>query len=196
MMMFIPVIAVAVNHHVTVARNMWAFKQSFPLRFVWIGALMYTAASFQGATQALRPVQTVVHFTHYTVGHAHLGVYGFVSLILFGSIYYIMPRLLGRQWPYQSLVSLHFWLTVVGFAIYFVALTVGGVKQGYAMIDPARPFADSVRLLYPYLVSRSAGGALMTLGHLLFAFNFLALIITARKPQPIDMTGATQPAAS
>lgn len=196
MMMFVPVIAVAINHHVTVARNLWAFRQSFPLRFVWIGALGYTAASFQGATQALRPVQTVVHFTQYTVAHAHLGVYGFVSLVLFGSIYYIMPRSVGRQWPYPRFITAHFWLTVVGFGIYFVGLTIGGVRQGLAMIDATRPFADSVRLLYPYLVWRSIGGGLMTLGHFLFAVNFVRLLAGAREPQRIDKDAASVPAVA
>lgn len=183
MMMIVPVVAVAINHHVTVARNLGALR-SIPLRFVWIGALMYTLASLQGATQALRPVQTVVHFTHYTVAHAHLGVYGFVSLVLFGSIYHIMPRMIGAQWPYPRLIAVHFWLTAVGFIIYFVALTVGGIGQGRAMLDAARPFADSVILLKPYLVSRSLGGTLMTLGHLLFAFNFFVLLSRARRHAP------------
>ena len=184
MMMIIPVVAVAINHHVTVARNLWALRQSLPLRFVWIGALMYTLASLQGATQALRPVQTVVHFTQYTVAHAHLGAYGFVSLVLFGSIYHIMPRMTGTQWPYPRLIATHFWLTIVGFAIYFAALTVGGIEQGRAMLNASRPFADSVILLKPYLVSRSAGGTLMTLGHFLFALNFFVLLARARQHAP------------
>lgn len=196
MMMFVPVIAVAINHHVTVARNFGVFRRSIPLRFVSIGALMYTAASFQGATQALRPVQTVVHFTHYTVAHAHLGAYGFVSLIMFGGIYYVMPRLLGRQWPYPALIPVHFWLTVVGFAIYFVGLTIGGIRQGYAMLDAARPFADSVRLLQPYLESRSFGGALMTLGHLVFAFNFAVMLVRRGRSVPIDSAATTVPAVA
>lgn len=193
MMMFIPVIAVAINHHVTVARNLWAFKQSLPLRFISIGALGYTLASFQGSTQALRPVQTVVHFTHYTVAHAHLGLYGFVSMVVFGAVYYMMPRIVGRPWPYAPLIALHFWLAIVGFAIYFVALTIGGIRQGYAMLDAARPFADSVRLLYPYLVSRSIGGALMTAGHFVFATHFLLLLARARAPQ---QEGAVAPPAA
>src|SRR3546814_3674639 len=53
-MMFVPVIAVAINQHVTVATNMWAFKESMSLRFVWIGALMYTLSSFQGSIEAIR----------------------------------------------------------------------------------------------------------------------------------------------
>ncbi|MGS1012984.1 cbb3-type cytochrome c oxidase subunit I [Rhodanobacter sp. UC4450_H17] len=192
MMMIVSVVAVAINHHVTVARNLWALRDSTPLRFVWLGALSYTIVSLQGSTEALRPVQTVVHFTQYTIAHAHLGVYGFVSLVLFGSIYHIMPRMIGAQWPYPRLIPVHFWLTIVGFAIYFTALTIGGIEQGYAMIDASRPFADSVILLRPYLISRSVGGSLMTLGHLVFALNFFVLLARSRLHAP----GQTMPVAA
>lgn len=150
-MMFVPVIAVAINQHVLVARNLWALKESVPLRFISLGALFYTLASFQGSIEALRSINSVTHFTHYTVAHAHLGVYGFVSLILFGAIYYILPRATGRHWPWPAAIAAHFWLVVIGFLIYFVALTAGGIFQGLAMLDATRPFADSVRVTIPYL---------------------------------------------
>jgi cytochrome c oxidase cbb3-type subunit 1 len=121
--------------------------------------------------QALRSVNTVTHFTHYTVAHAHLGMYGFFSLIMFGSIYFIVPRLTGRDWPYPKAISAHFWLVFIGFAVYFIPLSIGGWLQGLAMLDAARPFMDSVNLTKPYLVWRSIGGGLMTLGHLIFAIH-------------------------
>src|SRR3546814_5248350 len=70
-MMFIPVIAVAINQHVTVARNLWAVKQSIALRFIWLGAICYTLASFEGSLEALRSVNTVTHFTQFKIGRAH-----------------------------------------------------------------------------------------------------------------------------
>jgi len=179
-MMFIPVIAVAVNQHVTVAQNMWAFKQSMALRFVWTGALMYTAASFQGSIEAVRSVNSITHFTHYTVGHAHLGAYAFVSVVLFGAFYYMMPHLTGKRWPWPKLISLHYWLTVVGFAIYFLTLTVGGFFQGMELLDPDVAFADITRNILPYLEGRSLGGTMMTLGHIILGIHFFALLLAKR----------------
>jgi cytochrome c oxidase cbb3-type subunit I len=176
-MMFIPVIAVAINQHVLWMSNLDAFRASVPLRFVAIGALMYTAASFQGSLEALRAMNSVTHFTHYTIAHAHLGAYGFVSLVLFGGLYYVVPRLVGRVWPLPRLIHLHFWLVVVGFAIYFVSLTVGGWLQGQAMLDPARDWLASMELTRPYLMGRSVGGTLMVLGHLVFAVNMGAILL-------------------
>ncbi len=175
MMMVIPVFAVAVNQHMTVLGNFRALIYSPTLRFIVLGAMMYTAASVQGSMEALRAVNTITHFTHYTVAHAHLGLYGFFSMIMFGSIYFIMPRVMNWEWPYPRLISLHFWLVLVGFAIYFIGLSIGGWLQGLAMLDAKTPFMQSVTLTLPYLKARSVGGSFMTLGHLVFAAHFFAM---------------------
>jgi cytochrome c oxidase cbb3-type subunit 1 len=176
-MMLIPVIAVAVNHHMTVAKHWRLLLYSPTLRFVTLGAVAYTLSSVQGSLQALRSVNAVTHFTHYTVAHAHLGLYGFFSLVMFGSIYFILPRLTGRDWPYPRAISAHFWLVFMGFAIYFIPLSIGGWLQGLAMLDASRPFMDSVALTIPYLEARSLGGALMTLGHLVFVAHAIAALV-------------------
>lgn len=143
---------------------------------------MYTLASFQGSIEALRSVNSITHFTHYTVGHAHLGAYAFVSIVMFGAAYHIMPRMMGRDFANPGLIRLHFWLVVVGFAIYFFALTIGGLLQGLAMLDATRSFAESVILTKPYLEARSVGGTMMTLGHILFAINVIGIL---RKPRAV-----------
>jgi cytochrome c oxidase cbb3-type subunit 1 len=175
MMMVIPVFAVAVNQHMTVLGNFRALIYSPTLRFIVLGAMMYTAASVQGSLEALRAVNTITHFTHYTVAHAHLGLYGFFSMVMFGSIYFIMPRVMNWEWPYPKLISLHFWLVLIGFGIYFIWLSIGGWLQGLAMLDEKTPFMESVALTLPYLQARSIGGGLMTLGHLVFAAHFFAM---------------------
>jgi cytochrome c oxidase cbb3-type subunit 1 len=176
-MMCIPVLAVAVNQHMTVLGNFRALRHSPTLRFIVLGAMMYTLASVQGSMESLRSVNTITHFTHYTVAHAHLGLYGFFSFVMFGAIYFVMPRITSWEWPFPRLISVHFWLVTGGFAVYLIWLTIGGWLQGMAMLDEARPFMDSVKLTLPYLQARSIGGALMTLGHLVFAFHFLAMAL-------------------
>ncbi|HEX7046783.1 MAG TPA: cbb3-type cytochrome c oxidase subunit I [Gammaproteobacteria bacterium] len=176
-MMAVPVITVAINHHGTMMGSFGKLKTSPTLRFVWIGSLMYTVASLQGSIEALRSVNVITHFTHYTVGHAHLGLYGFLSFILFGAIYFAMPRLMAWEWPSRRLISLHFWLASGGILVYVVALSVGGWLQGLALIDGSVPFMDSVRLTIPYLEARSIGGAMMTAGHIVFAAHFLMVLL-------------------
>src|SRR3546814_8608098 len=120
-----------------------------------LGGMMYTLSSAQGSFEALRAVNTVTHFTHFTVAHAHLGMYGFVSMVMFGAMYFSMPRIVSREWPFPKLIALHFWLVVIGFAIYFVTLTIAGVLQGFRMLDETQPFIESVRVTLPWQIGRA-----------------------------------------
>ncbi|OJY25282.1 MAG: hypothetical protein BGO98_03965 [Myxococcales bacterium 68-20] len=180
-MMAIPVLAVAINHHVTMRGRFGTLKHSPTLRFVVVGALMYTATSFEGCLESIRALNRITHFTHFTVGHAHMGLYGFVSMELFGAVYFMLPRLVDREWPYPKLIRAHFWLALGGLIVYVGALSIGGILQGLALLDKARPFLDSVHVTVPYLHARSVGGVLMTLGHFVFAYHAWAMT-TGRGP--------------
>lgn len=177
MMMIIPVMAFSVNQHLTMRGHFKTMYYSPTLRFIVFGAVMYTMSSLQGSFEALRSVSTVAHFTHFTVAHAHLGLYAFFSLTMFGAIYFVMPRVMSWEWPHPKLIALHFWLVVVGFAIYFITLSIGGWLQGLMMLDASKPFMDSVLVTIPYLEGRTIGGAIMTLGHLVFALHFVLMAL-------------------
>jgi cytochrome c oxidase cbb3-type subunit 1 len=175
-LMFIPVIAVAINHHLTMVGHFGKLKFSPTLRFVVFGAMCYTAVSFQGSIQALRSFNEISHFTHYTIGHAHLGVYAFVTMILFGAIYYIMPRLLRWEWPYPILIKFHFWLVALGITLYIIAMQIGGIIEGLYMNDASRPFIEAVEVTKPYLFTRSVAGVIILLGHLFFIYIFILMV--------------------
>lgn len=108
-------------------------------------------------------------------------MYGFVSMVLFGGIYFALPRVLDVKWPKPALISLHFWLVVAGFATYIVLLSIGGVLQGLTLLDGATPFIESVKVTRPWLIGRSVGGALMTMGHIVFAVHFWLALRAAEK---------------
>lgn len=198
MMMIIPVAAFTINMAGTMWGRMHLARWSPTLRFMMFGGLMYMLSSLQGSFEALRSVNQITHFTHFTVAHAHLGAYGFVTMVLFGAIYFMLPRVLHWEWPYPRLISLHFWLAAIGIGIYFVGLTIGGWLQGLAMLDASRPFMDSVAVTIPWLQWRSVGGALMVASHLIFVGHFLAMVLRfgpqragaalfAAQPQPMEL---------
>lgn len=173
MMMLIPVLAVAINHHMTMRGHFHRLRYSPALRFTVFGAIAYTLVSVQGSFEALKDFSEVAHFTHYTVAHAHLGVYGFVTMIMFGLFYYMVPRLTGREWASSTLIRIHFWSVAVGISIYFAGLSIGGWWQGRMLNNPNVPFANIVNYTLPYLFSRSIAGTLMTAGHLAFTVLFV-----------------------
>ena len=184
-MMIIPVVVVAVNHHMTVVGSFRAVVNSPTLRFVVFAAMSYTLVSLQGSMQALRSANEVIHFTHFVVAHAHIGMYAFVTMMLFGACYYILPRITMREWHSKRLIKWHFWLTASGIIIYTVALQGIGLFQGFAMIDPDVPFTDTVTMTIPYLAARSVSGLLMGAGHLVFAWLVIRMVYRPGE-QPAD----------
>ena len=176
-MMFIPVITTAINHHMTVRGNFGALKWSPTLRFTVFGAMCYTLASLQGISMAIPSLNKITHFTHYTVGHSHLGLYAFFTMIMFGSMYYIMPRVVGWEWPSARLIRWHFWLVAIGIGVMVLALTIGGILQGLALLDPGITFMASLDYTKPWLLLRSGSGILLTAGHIVFAISFTLLLL-------------------
>jgi len=132
--------------------------------------------SLQGSFTALREVNRVTHFTHWTVAHSHVGGYAFVSFVAFGAMYYVVPRLVGHEWPSVRLVRWHFNTVLAGIAIYVIALTWSGVAQGLALLDARLPFQVSVERSIPGLYGRSLGGLILTVGHLIFAYHFWLMV--------------------
>lgn len=179
LMMVIPVAAVAVNHHLSMVGRFGAMRYSPTLRFVVVGAISYTAVSLQGVFTAVVKVNRITHFTHWTIAHSHVGVYAFVTFVLFGAMYYILPRLVGREWPSPALIAWHFWLVLVGIALYVIPLSAAGVKQGLALDDADMPFRASVEAAHPYLIVRTISAFVMTAGHLVFAWHYVRLVYGA-----------------
>jgi cytochrome c oxidase cbb3-type subunit 1 len=191
LMMFIPVGATAINHHMTMIGHFGTLKYSPTLRFVVFGAMSYTVVSVQGSLEALRDVNEVTHFTHYTIGHAHLAMYAFYTMVMFGAMYYIVPRLTGWEWASARLIRVHFWFTAIGISIYVVLFTWGGWFQGILLhrLDAdgkTVPFMDVVEYTRPYLVGRSVGGGLIAVGHLAFVVLFILNLVRygSRRPGP------------
>jgi len=179
LMMVIPVVVTAINHHFTVVGSFSAVWSSPTLRFIVFGAVNYTIVSLLGSTMSLRSVNLVTHFTHFTVAHAHHGMYAFFTMVMFGSIYYMLPRLLHKEWPSSTLISIHFWTTSVGILIYVVGLSIGGWIQGLQMLDAENypEFVTIVANTLPWLFSRSGSGVLMLAEHLAFAVSFFWILI-------------------
>jgi cytochrome c oxidase cbb3-type subunit I len=181
-MMLIPVITVAINHHLTMIGHFGKLRHSPTLRFIVFGAMAYTITSLQGVASAVRSFSEVTHFTHHTVAHAHLGMYGFFTMVMFGSMYYILPRITRREWPSAGLISLHFWGVALGIILYVVPLSFAGFKQGLLLNDAAVKFLDVVEYTLPWLKVRTVAGLLMTLGHVAFFVNFGWLLVRMFEP--------------
>jgi len=186
--MMVPVWASTGNFLLTM-RGSWRFMRHEPASwFLFCGALFYGLASSQGTLQAFRPVNLLVHFTNYTVGHAHFAAYGFVSFLLFGAVYALVPRLTHRDCP-KTLMATHFWLALIGLALYVLAMTIAGLRQGLSWASGAA-FIESVTAIAPWYLLRAIGGSLMAASHLLFAWNLWCMRPRAARAPALASQGA------
>ena len=194
----IPVATVGLNHHMTMQGHFGLIRYSPTLRFTVFGAMAYTVFSLVGVLISLRSMARYSHFTQVSVAYSHLGLYAFFTMIMFGAMYYIVPRLVGREWRSASLIKLHFWASAYGVALMVLLLFVGGVVQGRDMNNTVLPFSESTQSILPYLRGRSLSGLLLTVAHLIFAYHFLLMVFglgrqatlpTFLNPQEEDLRG-------
>ena len=176
--MFIPVLAGTTNFLMTLRGSGKHIADSYSLPFLLIGVLFYFVGSVQGSLQAFRFTNVIWHFTDFNVAHSHITMYGIVTFLLWGCIYTVAPRFLGRE-PKQLFVGVHFWLALLGLIAYTVSLMVGGTLKGLSWLAGS-PFIESVVLMAPYWLWRAIGGTLMLLSHFVFAYNLYEMLL--RKP--------------
>jgi len=173
----IPVATVGLNHHLTMQGYFPLMRYSPTLRFTVFGAMSYTVFSVIGVLISLRSVASYVNFTQVSIAYSHLGLYAFFTMTIFGSMYYIVPRLVGREWRYGSLIKLHFWASAYGIGLMTLMLLAGGFLQGANLENPTLPFSESIETVLPYLRGRSLAGILLTVSHFIFAYHFGLMLL-------------------
>jgi cytochrome c oxidase cbb3-type subunit I len=162
------------------------------LKFLIVSLSFYGMSTFEGPMMAIKTVNSLSHYTDWTVGHVHSGALGWVGLISMGSLYYLIPRLFGRTTMYSvQAISLHFWVATIGIVLYIAAMWIAGVMQGlmWRAVNPdgtlVYSFVESVKATYPFYVLRVAGGLLYLGGMILMLWN---AIMTATSGKATTVT--------
>lgn len=179
----------------------WAkVRDDAALRFMMVAAVFYGLSTFEGSFMAIRAVNSLSHYTDWTVGHVHAGALGWVALITFGSIYSLVPWLWKREGMYSAnLVETHFWLALAGTFIYVFAMWNSGIIQGLMWRTYnesgtlAYSFTDSLVAMRPYYIARAIGGLLFLLGGIVGSYNIWMTIKS--RPQAANENAADLPAA-
>lgn len=185
-MLLVPSWASAGNALLTLNGAWHRVRDDATLRFIMVAAIFYGLSTFEGSFLAIRPVNSLSHYTDWTVGHVHAGALGWVALITFGSFYTLVPSLWKRERMYSPvLVEVHFWLALAGTLIYVFAMWNSGIIQGlmwrtYTEENAlAYSFVDSLREMYPYYIARAFGGLLFLIGAVIGAFNIWMTVRSA-----------------
>ncbi|MFA7350332.1 MAG: cytochrome-c oxidase, cbb3-type subunit I [Methylotenera sp.] len=150
------------------------------LRFMIVSLSFYGMSTFEGPMMAIKTVNSLSHYTDWTVGHVHSGALGWVGLVSMGAIYYMIPRLFGqKQMHSMKAIELHFWLATVGIVLYIAALWIAGVMEGlmWRAINAdgtlTYTFVESVKAKHPYYIIRMLGGLLYLSGMIIMLWNVL-----------------------
>jgi cytochrome c oxidase cbb3-type subunit 1 len=162
----------------------WDKLRTDPIIRMMVAAIaFYGMSTFEGPLMAIRAVNSLSHYTDWTIGHVHSGALGWVGMISFGAIYYLAPRLWGRERLYSvAMVNWHFWLATVGIVLYAAAMWVSGIMQGLMWRETNElgflvySFAETVEAMHPFYVIRMLGGLMYLIGGVIMAFNIYKTI--------------------
>jgi cytochrome c oxidase cbb3-type subunit 1 len=148
------------------------------LKFLIVSLSFYGMSTFEGPMMSIKTVNALSHYTDWTIGHVHSGALGWVGLITMGSLYYLIPRLVGRvQMHSVRAIELHFWISTIGIVLYIAAMWIAGVMQGLMWRAVSEDgtltysFAESVKATYPFYAIRLTGGILYLAGMLVMSWN-------------------------
>tara|TARA_R110000782_G_scaffold167129_3_gene259091 strand:- start:10017 stop:11675 length:1659 start_codon:yes stop_codon:yes gene_type:complete len=171
------------------------------IRMMVMALAFYGMSTFEGPMLSIKAVNSLSHYTDWTIGHVHSGALGWNGMITFAAVYYLAPRLWNRQRLYSlRMVNWHFWLATVGIVLYAASMWVAGIMQGLMWREYGADgylvysFAEVVSAMFPMYVIRAAGGVLYLGGALLMAYNVWMTIaghLRAEKPMtetPYDET--------
>ncbi len=156
------------------------------LRFLVTSVAFYGMSTFEGPVMAIRSVNSLSHYTEWTIGHVHSGALGWVAFISFGALYHLVPILWRKKELYSMrLVNIHFWIATIGIVLYITAMWIGGITQGlmWRTYDEMGflqySFIESVIAMHPMYFIRAIGGVLFLSGALIMAYNFYKTIKSA-----------------
>ena len=169
----------------------WSRLRTDPiLKFLIVSLSFYGMSTFEGPMMSIKTVNALSHFTDWTVGHVHSGALGWVGFVSIGALYFLIPKLFGRELYSNKLAELHFWIATVGIVLYITSMWAGGVMQGlmWRAVDGegnlTYNFVETVQAMHPYYLVRFLGGVLYFTGMLIMVYN---LVRTTRGARTVEM---------
>ncbi|MDB4151563.1 cytochrome-c oxidase, cbb3-type subunit I [Pseudomonadales bacterium] len=166
------------------------------LKFLVVSLSFYGMSTFEGPMMAIKSVNSLSHYTDWTIGHVHSGALGWVAMISIGAMYHMIPILYGRkqgEMYSEKLIDLHFWMATIGTVLYIASMWVNGLMQGlmWRAVNSdgtlTYSFVESVEASLPGYIVRFIGGGIFLTGMLVMAYNVWQ---TTRVPQQLAVETA------
>jgi len=153
------------------------------LKFLVVSLSFYGMSTFEGPMMAIKSVNALSHYTEWTVGHVHAGALGWVAMITIGSMYFMIPKLFGKEQMHsKKLIEIHFWMATMGVVLYIASMWIAGLMQGlmWGAVNTdgtlTYTFVESLLRIHPFYFIRFLGGFMFLSGMLLMAYNVFRTI--------------------
>lgn len=168
-------------------RGAWDKVREDPvLKFMVVAITCYGMATFEGPMLATKTLNKIGHFTDWVPAHVHVGTLGWNGFILFGMIYWLVPKMFNTKLASKSMANAHFWIGTMGILFWVIPMYVAGWTQGLMWQQFNEDgtlkygnFLQTVTILKDWLYPmRAFGGALYLTGGLLMVVNVWKTIRT------------------
>ena len=141
-------------------------------KFIYFSAIAGLLSALLTAWASRASIAEVVQFTLFLPGLKWLHLYGFVGMVLLGSIYLFLPKVAGTDWKSSGQWNAIFWTYTIGTSLVAIAFLVGGWKHGKGLINPDTPFMDVLRGgIAPFIRMSTVGELLVLIAAVLLCWN-------------------------
>jgi cytochrome c oxidase cbb3-type subunit I/II len=162
-------------------RGAWdRVRDDVTLKFMVVALTAYGMATFEGPLLSLKSVNTLSHFTDWTIAHVHVGGLGWNGMFTFGMLYWLFPKMFRIKLYSKKLANQHFWIATLGIILYAIPMYIAGFVQGLMWQDfnpdgtlVNADFLKTVTELKPYYALRSLGGLLFIVGAVMMFYNLI-----------------------
>lgn len=149
------------------------------LKFFVVGITFYGMSTFEGPLLSIKSINSLSHYTDWTIGHVHSGTLGWNGFMIFGMFYFLLPRLFQTELWSKKLANWHFWVGTLGILAYIIPMYAAGITQGlmWRAFDEVGSlkfpnFIETVMTLMPFYWIRVLGGLLYLAGVVICGVNF------------------------
>jgi len=165
-------------------RGAWDKVREDPvLKMLVVAVTAYGMSTFEGPMLSLKSVNALSHFTDWTIAHVHIGTLGWNSMMAFGMIYWLTPRLFNTKLFSVKLANVHFWIATLGMLFFSIPLYFAGFTQSLMWKEFTADglltypdFLETVTQILPMYYLRAFGGTLYFLGAILFVYNVIKTV--------------------
>ncbi len=165
-------------------RGAWdKVRDQAELKFMVVALTAYGMATFEGPMMSLKSVNSISHFTDWTIAHTHIAGMGWNGGMIFGMLYWLVPKLFRTPLHSKRLANTHFWLATLGILMFAIPLYWAGITQWLMLREynangllTYPNFLETTTQIMPMYHARILGGLLFFAGFIIFLFNMFKTI--------------------